>query len=84
MRGQTQNAGRNCTSGARTASQDLSQHPLLLWNLTPAVPVVFRLTCGMVFCIYLDRRPKIGVKAVSMSSSSTSPASGDLDKGSGG
>lgn len=52
-------------------------------GISPAVPVVFRLTCRM-FCIYLDRRPKIGVKAVSMSSSSTSPASGDLGKGIGG
>lgn len=53
-------------------------------GISPAVPLVFRLTYGMVFCIYLDRRPKIGVKAVSMSFTSTSPASGDLGTGIGG
>lgn len=76
---------RTCLSSDHSRTPLPSQaHPLFLWNLTPAVPVIFRLTCGMVFCIYLDRRPKIGVKAVSMSSSSTSPAIGDLDKGIGG
>lgn len=66
-----------------TAEHTAPPRPIPSCGISPAVPVVFRLTCRM-FCIYLDRRPKIGVKAVSMSSSSTSPASGDLGKGIGG
>lgn len=57
--------------------------PLILWNLTRAVPrspfQADMWNSGLYLSVY--RRPKIGVEAVSVSCSSTSLVSGNLDKG---